>query len=70
MYIHLHTLRFSDIVPLHYPLTKVDTKIGLLFDWFQRHQMEPIAEDLSIRKPAKHSLLKWNVKIVYPLNSD
>ena len=32
--------------------------------------MEPIAEDLSIRKPAKYSLSKWNVKIVYPLNSD
>ena len=40
----------NDIVPLHNPLTKVATKVGLLFDWFHRHHMEPITDDLSFRK--------------------
>ena len=47
---HLHMSWYSDIIPLHNPLTKVATKIGLLFDCFQRHHMEPIADDLSLRK--------------------
>ena len=41
-------------------------KVALLFDWFYGHQMEPITEDLSLRKQ-KCSWLKWKMRIVYPL---
>ena len=43
--------------------------IGLIFDWFQRHHMDPFTNDLSLRKKTCSSL-KWKVKIVYPLNLD
>ena len=46
-------------------------KVGLLFDWFLRHQMEPITEDLLLCE-IKHNL-RWKGKsenCVSTVNSD
>ena len=43
---HLHMSWSSDIIPAKSRYLK----FRLLFDWFHGHLMEPITEDLSLRK--------------------